>query len=254
MYNKSAGKVIHFEKHNSVGMAIVLNIEFGVRFLDKAIRLSIVKIVFMTVGIYAIFDNVSNDCLYVGQSKNCESRLLSHIKSLKNGRHRQKSFVEWFKVNGIEKMSFTILEECSNNDDEKNLLEIKWFNELDPLFFGKIPSINEKWCLTEESKKKISFSVQKLNDNSLMKRDLFCQLCGKSFHSKRRTAKFCSHSCFYRFQKLKKIPPKDELFSLYCEKGRNLKELGSIFGVSSTTVFHWMDEYGIPRRGRGPKN
>ena len=43
----------------------------------------------MTVGIYGIFNAETDECLYVGMSKNIEQRWSSHLKELKSKRHKR---------------------------------------------------------------------------------------------------------------------------------------------------------------------
>lgn len=116
----------------------------------------------MTVGIYLIQDKITQENLYVGQSKNIEQRWKSHLKRLRGNRHLD-SFNEYFKsINKDEsRLLFSILEECEDNDSIKNELEIKWFNILSPKCYGKVPSLNNKWQHSEETKKILSDSMNK---------------------------------------------------------------------------------------------
>lgn len=36
----------------------------------------------MTVGVYGIFDSKTNECLYIGMSKNIELRWKNHLKKI----------------------------------------------------------------------------------------------------------------------------------------------------------------------------
>jgi hypothetical protein len=47
---------------------------------------------------------------------------------------------------------------------------------------------------------------------------------------------------------LKLKPTKEELEELYWQKKLNLKEIGQMFGVCSTTILNWMKTYGVQRR------
>lgn len=94
----------------------------------------------LTVGIYGIFDVRDNTCLYVGQSKNIEDRWRHHRNGLKSRKHSREKFIEWFETHGEENITLRILETCDNTPSVKNALEQKWFDELNPLFFGKNPS------------------------------------------------------------------------------------------------------------------
>lgn len=139
----------------------------------------------MTTGIYGIFDSDTDECLYVGMSKNIEDRWKSHLKLLRNKKHPRKDFVEWFYKNGSKKelLVFRILEECKNKEETLNTLEIKWFSNLAPKYYGKKPSLNEKWILSEETKLRIS----KSNVESLLQKGILykakCAKCNKLFNA-----------------------------------------------------------------------
>lgn len=117
----------------------------------------------MTVGIYGIFDVKNGECLYVGMSKNIEERWKSYLKLLRSKRHRRKDFVEWYHSNGAMKelLSFRVLETCEYDNDILNVLEIKWFNEMGPKYYGKKPSLNEKWEYSENTKNNIKNGLKK---------------------------------------------------------------------------------------------
>lgn len=114
----------------------------------------------MTIGVYSIFNAETDECLYVGLSKDIEDRWQSHLKNLQNKRHPRKDFVEWYHTNGAkpELIVFRILEECNNDDFILNTLEIKWFKELSPKYYGQIPSLKNRWTHSEETRKKIGDS------------------------------------------------------------------------------------------------
>lgn len=117
----------------------------------------------MTVGIYGIFNAKTDECLYIGQAANIESRWKQHKKLLRNKKHPRKDFVEWYHTNGSksELLDFRILEECLNYDQTKNKLEIKWFKQLIPKFYGKEPSEKEVWQHSAATKDKIRESMRK---------------------------------------------------------------------------------------------
>lgn len=112
----------------------------------------------MTVGIYGIFDSETDECLYVGMSKSIEERWRHHLKELRSKKHKRKDFVKWFHDNGAQQelLSFRVLEECEHDEKILNLAEIKWFNALLPKYYGKKPSENERWTISEETRQKIS--------------------------------------------------------------------------------------------------
>lgn len=151
-------------------------------------------------GIYGIFDSKTKECLYVGQSTNIVKRWMKHKNKLMNETHR-KDFVEWFKNknNDLNSIKFIILEEIIFSEENKvedffnsglemnleeklNKTEIKWFNLLHPRFYGKVPSLNEKWKHSENSRNNISESLVR-----------FCIQCGDKTYSRSR------NNCVYCF-------------------------------------------------------
>lgn len=131
------------------------------------------------IGIYGIFDNETNKCLYVGQSVNIHHRWKQHVKLLKNKKHKRKNFVDWFYERNadISLLKFIVLEECESDELILNELEVKYFNKLKPLFYGKKPSTSEKWIQTNETKNKIKKSLMKNYYNK------DCSKCGSNFNS-----------------------------------------------------------------------
>lgn len=114
----------------------------------------------MTIGVYGIFDSYTNECLYIGQSSNIEYRWRMHRYLLINNKHIRKDFNQWLIDNGndIDRLRFTILETCNNIESIKNSLEIHYFEFFKPKFYGKLPSVNDKWEHSDETKNKISKS------------------------------------------------------------------------------------------------
>lgn len=165
----------------------------------------------MTVGIYGIFCSDTGECLYVGQSKDIESRYYQHLKNLRNGNHRRKDFVDWFKVrsDNPDKMIFAIIEETPDSDFEKNKVEIFWFKELQPRFFGKVPSLNDKWTHSEETRKRIGLGVKEvhISNNLSFFKTVNCLECSNQIQLtwSTRNRKFCSTKCCYKSSDVKKV-------------------------------------------------
>lgn len=214
----------------------------------------------MTVGIYGIFDSKTDECLYVGMSKNIEQRWKSHIKLLRSKKHPRKDFVEWFHTNGAQKelLDFRLLEECENNETVLNSLEIKWFNELLPKYFGKKPSLNERWVRSEESKKKVSESLRKYRDSLPQKPVSIClnKNCNNIVRHNRN--KYCSVKCANLSikKKLNKkmlghlILNKSRIIELYLE-GKSLEEIANLFSTTKKTLSNFLKSEGVEVRKRG---
>lgn len=109
----------------------------------------------MTVGIYGIFDSLTDECLYVGKSINIEERCARHIRNLKTEKHIRKEFVQWFKEKDKDKecLYWVVLESSELDDEVLNLLEIKWFCSLEPRFYGEVPNNKKKWGASERVRK-----------------------------------------------------------------------------------------------------
>lgn len=203
----------------------------------------------MTVGIYGIFDSKTDECLYVGLSKNIEQRWISHLKELKSKCHKRQDFVEWYHSNGAVKelLSFKILEECEMDEKLLNSAEIKWFNKLLPKYYGKRPSISEKWKHSEETINKIKASraKQKMPKDGRILRNLICQNCEEVFHSKVKDPKYCSRDC--RIEHENKRFDKQELTGKY-NSGLSLHDLAKEYDCSYRTIHSYMVRHNIPRR------
>lgn len=157
----------------------------------------------MTIGIYSISDSETGEILYVGQSSNIEERWKHHLKRLRADKHL-KNFSEWFtsKEKDETSLKFEILEECDNSDECKNLLEIKWFTKLSPRFYGTIPSENNKWGHSTETRESISKSLRgRRPESSILNLEQKCRSCGKMFKTK-AISKFCSRKCSSDSQKI----------------------------------------------------
>lgn len=175
----------------------------------------------MSIGIYGIFSN-KNDCLYIGQSVQIETRFKRHLSKLRNGTHR-KEFVSWFSVNGGDSLVFKILEYCVVED--LNIKEIHYFNEHSPMFFGKQPSKGDSFKVSDSTKKKISDTL------SNEPKELTCHFCKEKYFSKRNT-KYCSISCGSTRVSADDI----NTMILLHKSGFSLSYIGSQIGVSKVAV------------------
>lgn len=198
----------------------------------------------MTIGVYGIYDTNTEKCLYVGQSINIENRFKEHVKKLKNKSHRNKDFVLWYELNGYSSMRLDILEECINNDYVKNKTEIKWFNMLNPLFFGKKPSVNEKWKMSEETKGKISNSL-KSNFDYIIKRCLYCGVDMELIKSSKR--KFCSSKCTnkHKVENYKPIDTYEKMKKLYIYEDKSYREIAKMYNTDRMRISRSIHFYNL---------
>lgn len=206
----------------------------------------------MTCGIYGLFDDETDECLYVGLSKDISGRWNGHLKELRNGNHRRTAFVVWFRENGNDPSAirWTILEECEKSELNQN--EMKWTKILNPLFTGQKPGLNYTWDLSDATKKKISDSMQKYRKFY----DFICPSCGETFTVSIKKRVYCSKSCARKGQSEKrKITPAEDLSirmrKLYEIDKMTMKEMSIVLGFSDATVHKFMVEFNIPRRVAG---
>lgn len=85
-------------------------------------------------GIYRIGSKTNvNDC-YVSSSYNIGKTVREHINLLINNKHYSKLLQEWVNVNGIEKITVTILKWCPSNTNLARQLEETYINLYEPKF------------------------------------------------------------------------------------------------------------------------
>lgn len=217
----------------------------------------------MTVGVYGIFCLDTGACLYVGQSKSIEKRFLQHLKFLRSGKHPREDFVDWFRSqsNNPEKMQLRVLEKTLDTDVEKNMSEIFWFNKLNPRFYGKIPSLNERWKHSEKTKELIRNSSKEYhrkrresdhteNADSLPATCLFCESIIE-LKKYRKNKFFCSMDCYSKSRSKTLVITTDKVHELYHVKKLSLRESSKELGISHVALTKYMNKNGIPKRDRG---
>lgn len=210
----------------------------------------------MTCGIYGLFDAETDECLYVGLSRDIEARWRTHLTKLKNGSHLRTDFVVWFRLhkNDPSSIRWVVLEECSKKDLNKN--ELKWFLDLKPKFFSHRPSLKNKNEHSEETRKKISQSINEYNQKrkeNLPFIDFLCEICSKTFKAK-RFRKYCSNTCKKKVSKRKILPTPEieaQIQQLYNVEFKTMLEISKILGISDASVQGLMVEFGIERRTAG---
>lgn len=212
----------------------------------------------MTVGIYGWFDRENDQCLYIGQSCNIESRKSSHLKKLRNGKHARKDFAEYYQnKENKDDIYLEILEVTEDNLDIKNAAEIKWFNLLKPLFYGMEPD-ETYYCFTptKESRKNSSETVKNTNNKSskpciectknlTYRRDGICISCKEKENDKIIKEK-------RKYNKENNITFSDlEIIEMYIGKDMSYREISLETGLSSTTVGKIIKRNYIKPKGHG---
>lgn len=212
----------------------------------------------MICGIYAIFDFETDECLYVGQSKDVDFRLVQHFRKLRSGKHL-KSFADWFESVGRDesRVVFSLLEECKNTDKAKNVAEMKWFRVLEPKFFGKQPSLNDKWEHSKETKDKIAkgniaFLVKNNRKKEILFQTKLCDYCHKKFQTPaEKPMANCSSRCAHNSRIV--VIDKSTLIKLYIDKKMGTRAIGNMFNTSDHTILKRLREHGIPVRRKNER-
>ena len=79
-----------------------------------------------------------------------------------------------------------------------------------------------------------------------------CRTCGKEIRRNgSKPGVTCSRKCRGEWQTKRAIPDHEWLYGEYVTKGRTCPEIARDFGKDPTTVHHWLELLGIPRRPRG---
>lgn len=203
----------------------------------------------MSVGVYGIFDSRDNTCLYVGLSRDIAGRWKKHLSRLRVGKHKRSGFNDFFaSIDRDESLlSFRILEECESVDTILNLCEMKWFTLLQPKFHGSLPSENNKWTHSEETRAKISAAAKKARSF-----DYTCKYCLNGFVSSGLNRVHCSTECA-RLSSRRIEAGEDleaKLLDMYSVKKMTLMEIGAELKVSYVTIYKLLEKFNIPRRGR----
>lgn len=160
----------------------------------------------MTIGVYGIF--IENDCLYIGKSKEVETRWKRHKSDLINNKHSLRSFNNWFKTSGVEisNLRFLHLENFEVYNEKKiREKELDWFLKLSPKFYGVHPNDDNFWAYDPITKK--SAKVQ------------------KHFRSLNLT--------------------REKIAKLYYEDKLSITELADLWGCSVKTVYVKFKKFGI---------
>jgi len=123
------------------------------------------------IGIYKI-KNIANGKVYIGQSRGLHKRLTQHKNLLNTNRHPNPHLQYSYNKYGAEGFYFEVIENCKIN--MLNNREIYWMNYYKSFDKSKgynITAVNEEltsYALAEETKKKISDSHMKYDDDELL--------------------------------------------------------------------------------------
>lgn len=226
-----------------------------------------------TSGIYALFDNESYVCLYVGQSIDIKRRWYQHISALKKQASSIEKFNEWFKNTGMrtDRIAILVIEEVSNQSN-LNEKEFYWFKLLTPMFFGRVPAAaTNHWqaeiVFNEEVRKKLSEATKayhkanpveapygRKNGAVVVKKT--CAFCNENFLTVHKKSQFCSYSCGtnnHNSQKHKsKAEIKEEMIKLL-KTPITMFELAKKLSVSQPTARKLLKEFDLNNHREAPK-
>lgn len=112
-------------------------------------------------GVYKI-ENTVNNKVYIGQTQNFKNRWKKHISALDNNRHCNEHLQSAWNKYGKESFTFSIVEKCKENIDEREIYWIARYNSADRKFGynialgGSVPMLGRHH--SEETKQKISLA------------------------------------------------------------------------------------------------
>lgn len=200
----------------------------------------------MVCGVYGIF-GPEEECLYVGMSKDIGNRWKGHLKQIKNGSHPRTELIEWcFHNGGVESLTFQVLELVEASED-LGTVEIKWFENLKPKFYGQVPRHSKAWSHSEKTKEKIRQTVLARLEESGGRdylKPMVCGYCGNYFTRTRSRVgnpqKFCTVSCGAKSRSKLTKEDRAEIRNSYPAKTQ--QELGRQFGISHTAIQNVLKE------------
>lgn len=232
----------------------------------------------MSTGIYS-YTNKTNGKMYIGQSKNLESRKNKHLSCAFNPNDPNFDAIihQAFRKHGYENFEYNVLEECLV--DELNDREIYWITYYDTFNNGynltpggsyavyqKLDNdkLNEITLLLKDSDIAqmqiaedfgVHFqTISYINTGALHKRDiqypirnnrrkdedLICPICGGQ---KTRYSKMCV-VCQHRQQQRSERPEPLALAEEILQYG--FEGVGRTYNVSGNAIKKWCKAYGIP--------
>ena len=83
--------------------------------------------------------------------------------------------------------------------------------------------------------------------------DRICPTCGKIFHPKHKTAKYCSVACYDKERVNTRRPPYEELVNKLKENKGNFTAIGRFYGVTDNAVRKWCRLYKISDKSKDYK-
>ena len=218
----------------------------------------------MVSGIYTISSR-TGECLYVGITHNMDKRWKDHLKRLRSGTHLTE-FQTWFDAHGEASLVFTTVETFDETVDDSDGLsrEVHWFTELQPRFYGHVPSERGKWRNSPETNQKISESIREYHamrgvyDTPECRWKMCTCTCGKTFEPKDKQHKYCSRVCSARCVGDSRYKDsRDVTEARVCRKyqqGYSTAQIATMENCSAPTVSNMLKKWGIPRRNVSPHN
>lgn len=234
------------------------------------------------IGIYKI-ENLINNKVYIGQSRDIFKRWNSHKNTATNPNKQEYDYPLYraFRKYGLKNFSFQVLEECSVEQlNEKENYWIKYYNSSGRLGYNQtelgysqsgfkltldlVKEITDKLLyetnLSEMDIAKIyqvsNHTIKDINvgrtwfrediDYPIRKtkeKEFYCKNCGKKVSKGNNICITCS-SVLKR--KVADRPSREELKEKI--RKNSFISIGKEYGVSDNSIRKWCDSYNLPRR------
>jgi hypothetical protein len=105
-------------------------------------------------GVFKIGSAINkNECI-IDSDYNITLKITRHLNTLIRGDHSVISLQEWFNTHGIDAIDISMLCRCPANYDYFKAEELKYINQIRPLFNKDIPAIPERDAIILDKRKK----------------------------------------------------------------------------------------------------
>lgn len=137
------------------------------------------------IGIYKIQSNIEPEKFYIGSSSNLLHRKRQHLSMLKNNNHFAIYLQNYVNKNGIDSITFHIIEECNINDIITR--EQFYLDNLKPIFNSRlIAESNRGHKFSDKVKKNMSKAQQNWRKNNVVRIKLTDEVCNKVLELKKQ--------------------------------------------------------------------
>ena len=110
--------------------------------------------------------------------------------------------------------------------------------------------LSEKEVKEREQKRRESRRIPIEKQKRKLLPDKICPICGKTFHPKSKTTKFCSVTCYDKERSKTRRPSYEELIIKLKENKGNFTAIGRFYGVTDNAVRKWCRLYQISDKSK----